>query len=217
MTYRHWQTLTAPLTDANPVTVQILGICSALAVTTSMQTAVVMSVAVTAVLALSGASISMIRRHVPHAIRLIIEITIIASLVIITDQLIKAFAFETGKQLSIFVGLIITNCIILGRAEGFALRHPPLPSFLDGIGNGLGYSAILLSVGAVREILGKGEFFGIPLASSVDTGGWFVPVNFMLLPPSAFFVIGLIVWAVRSWKPDQVEESEFNPHLHEER
>jgi len=202
--------LTAPLVDQNPITLQILGICSALAVTTSLAPALVMSLALTAVLTLSNASVSMIRHHVPRSIRLIIEITIIASLVIVVDQMIKAYAFEMSKRLSVFVGLIITNCIVLGRAENFAMRSGVGPSLLDGLGNGLGYSLILIFVGTVRELLGAGTLLGFPVLAAASAGGWFTPLGIMLLPPSAFFIIGLLVWGVRAWKPEQVETPEFH-------
>lgn len=194
--------LSDPILNSNPITLQVLGICSALAVTTSLANALVMSLALTTVLAFSNASISLIRDHIPHTIRLIVEITIIASLVIVADQMIKAFAYETSKTLSIFVGLIITNCIILGRAEGFALRNPVGPSILDGVGNGFGYSVILIAIGTIRELLGSGSLLGVEVLSA----DWFTPLRFMLLPPSAFFLLGLLIWAIRAARPDQVEE-----------
>jgi Na+-transporting NADH:ubiquinone oxidoreductase subunit D len=201
--------LVAPIVDANPITLQILGICSALAVTTSLATSLTMSVALTAVLAASSTLISLIRNHVASSIRLIVQITIIASLVIVTDQILKAYAYEMSQRLSIFVGLIITNCVVLGRAEGFAMRNPPLPSLLDGLGNGLGYSLVLLIVGFVRELLGTGALFGRPVVATVAEGGWFQPLGLMLLAPSAFFIIGFLIWIIRSLKPEQVEEPEF--------
>ncbi len=201
--------LVAPIVDANPITLQILGICSALAVTTSLATSLTMSVALTAVLAASSTLISLIRNHVASSIRLIVQITIIASLVIVTDQILKAYAYEMSQRLSIFVGLIITNCVVLGRAEGFAMRNPPLPSLLDGLGNGLGYSLVLLIVGFVRELLGTAALFGRPVVATVAEGGWFQPLGLMLLAPSAFFIIGFLIWIIRSLKPEQVEEPEF--------
>lgn len=201
--------LTGPVVDNNPIILQVLGICSALAVTTKMSTAVTMCIALTLVTAFSNLLISMIRNHIPGSIRIIIEMTIIASLVIMVDQLLKAFAFGLSKEMSVFVGLIITNCIVLGRAEAFALKNPPLPSFMDGIGNGLGYSAILLIVGFVRELFGSGSLFGVQILSLAKDGGWYVPNGMLLLPPSAFFLIGLIIWAVRAWKPAQVEKPDF--------
>src|SRR5690554_5273662 len=206
--------LTGPVVDNNPIILQVLGICSALAVTTKMSTAITMCIALTLVTAFSNLLISMIRNHIPGSIRIIIEMTIIASLVILVDQLLKAFAFGLSKEMSVFVGLIITNCIVLGRAEAFALKNPPLPSFMDGIGNGLGYSAILLIVGFVRELFGSGSLFGVQILSLAKDGGWYVPNGMLLLPPSAFFLIGLIIWAVRSWKPEQVEKPDFQIQAH---
>lgn len=206
--------VTAPVADNNPIILQVLGICSALAVTTKMSTAVTMCIALTAVLCFSNVLISMIRNHIPNSIRIIVEMTIIASLVILVDQLLKAFAFGLSKEMSVFVGLIITNCIVLGRAEAFALKNPPLPSFWDGLGNGLGYSAILLIVGFVRELFGSGSLFGVQILSLAKDGGWYVPNGMLLLPPSAFFLIGLIIWAVRAWKPAQVEKPDFQIQAH---
>ncbi len=199
----------SPLIRENPVTLQILGICSALAVTTSVSTAFVMSVAVTIVLMLSNAAVSAIRHHLPNSIRLIVQITIIASLVIVIDQFLQAYAFEMSKRLSVFVGLIITNCIVLGRAEAFAARNPVWPSVLDGLGNGLGYSLILMIVGVVREVLGSGTLAGFAVLPTVDNGGWFEPLNLMLLPASAFFIIGLLIWAIRTWRREQVEVPDY--------
>ena len=201
--------LFGPIVDNNPVTLQILGICSALAVTTSVATALTMSLALTAVLVASSAIISAIRHHLPTSIRLILQITIIASLVIVVDQLLQAYAFAISQHLSIFVSLIVTNCVVLGRAEAFAVRNPVGPSVLDALGNGLGYSLVLLLVGAVREGLGLGTLMGYPVLPTVAAGGWFVPLGVMLLAPSAFFILGLLIWALRSWRPDQVEPDEF--------
>jgi Na+-transporting NADH:ubiquinone oxidoreductase subunit D len=201
--------LVAPIIDNNPITLQILGICSALAVTTSLATAMTMSAAMTAVLVSASVVISTIRRHLPSSIRLVVQITIIASLVIVADQILKAYAFEMSQRLSIFVGLIVTNCIVLGRAEGFAMHNPPWPSFLDGLGNALGYSLILLLVGTIRELFGTGNLFGYPVLPTVEAGGWFQPLRLMLLAPSAFFIIGLLIWVIRSVRPDQVEKAEF--------
>ena len=197
--------LTGPIFKENPITAQILGICSALAVTSKLETAIVMSLAVTFVLAFSNLSISAIRNHIPGSIRIIVEMTIIASLVIIADQLIKAFAYDISKQLSVYVGLIITNCIIMGRAEAFALKNPPMQSMLDGLGNGLGYSLILLTVGFFRELIGSGKLLGYSVLPLQTEGGWYVPNGLFLLPPSAFFLIGLIIWAMKTWKPDEAE------------
>lgn len=197
--------LIGPLLANNPITLQVLGVCSALAVTTKLETAVVMTLAVTLVTAFSSMFISMIRHHIPNSVRIIVQMAIIASLVIVVDQLLRAYAFEISKQLSVFVGLIITNCIVMGRAEAYAMKSAPLPSFLDGIGNGLGYGAVLLTVATVREILGSGTWFGIELLPLVNNGGWYVPNGLLLLPPSAFFIIGLIIWGVRTKDPKQVE------------
>ncbi|GIX22000.1 MAG: Na(+)-translocating NADH-quinone reductase subunit D [Gammaproteobacteria bacterium] len=206
------QILLKPIVDNNPITLQILGICSALAVTSKMATALVMSIALTLVTAFSSFFISFLRNHTPANIRIIVQMTIISSLVIVVDQVLKAYAYGLSKELSVFVGLIITNCIVLGRAEAFAMKNPPIPSFLDGIGNGLGYSLILMLVATVRELLGSGSLFGHTILTPVTEGGWFVPVGLMLMPPSAFFVIGLIIWAIRSLKPEQVEKHEFQIH-----
>lgn len=201
--------LTAPIVGGNPVTVQILGICSALAVTTSLSTSLTMSIALTATAATASLLVSLLRNHIPTSIRLIVQLTIIASLVIVIDQVLRAHAYGISQRLSIFVGLIITNCLVLGRAEGFAMRNPPLPSLLDGLGNGLGYSAILLAVGTIRELFGAGSLFGVPVLRTVATGGWFQPLGLLLLAPSAFFILALLVWVVRTWKPGQAEKSEF--------
>ncbi len=201
--------LVDPMVDNNPITLQVLGICSALAVTSSLQVALVMSLAVIFVTAFSSMFISMIRNHTPNSIRIIVQMVIIASLVILVDQVLKAYAFEISKTLSVFVGLIITNCIVMGRAEAFAMKNPPVASFLDGVGNGLGYGLILMLVGFVRELFGAGSLFGVTILPKVTDGGWYVPNGMLLLPPSAFFLIGLIIWAFRAWKPQQVEEREF--------
>jgi Na+-transporting NADH:ubiquinone oxidoreductase subunit D len=195
-----------PLFNRNPIGLQILGICSALAVTSKLETVVVMSLAVIFVIAGSNVSVSLIRQQIPGSIRIIVQITIIATLVIIVDQIIKAYAFGISKQLSVFVGLIITNCIVLGRAEGFAMKNPPGLSFLDGIGNGLGYGLVLLLVAFFRELFGAGKLLGVTILASVSEGGWYLPNGLMLLPPSAFFIIGLLIWLLRTWKTDQVEK-----------
>ena len=204
---KYKKTLSAPLFDNNPVAVQILGICSALAVTTKLETALVMTVAVTSVLALSSFSVSVIRNQIPGSIRILVEMTIIASLVIIVDQVLKAYAYQTSKQLSVFVGLIITNCIVMGRAEGFAMSNPPIPSFLDGIGNGLGYGFILMAVASVRELFGSGSLFGIEIFKLVTNGGWYVPNGMLVLPASAFFLIAVLIWALRAIDPEQQEKN----------
>jgi Na+-transporting NADH:ubiquinone oxidoreductase subunit D len=195
-----------PLFNKNPIGLQILGICSALAVTSKLETVLVMSLAVTFVTAGSNFSVSLIRRQIPDSIRIIVQITIIATLVIIVDQFLKAYAFSVSRQLSVFVGLIITNCIVLGRAEGFAMKNPPVLSILDGIGNGLGYSLVLVLVGFCRELFGAGKLLGFTVLPSTNEGGWYLPNGLMLLPPSAFFIIGLLIWVLRSWKTDQIEE-----------
>jgi Na+-transporting NADH:ubiquinone oxidoreductase subunit D len=201
-----------PLIDTNPITLQVLGVCSALAVTTNMMAALIMSIALTTVTAFSGMFISSIRNHIPSNIRIIVQMTIIASLVIVVDQVLKAYAYEASKQLSVFVGLIITNCIVLGRAEAYAMKNPPMLSFLDGIGNGLGYSLILMVVAFFRELFGAGKLFGVQIIPVANEGGWYIPNGLMLLPPSAFFVIGLLIWAIRSWKKDQVEAADYQIH-----
>ena len=203
------EVLLNPVFNNNPIGLQILGICSALAVTSNLKTALVMSIALTLVVAFSNLFISMIRSQIPGSIRMIVQMVIIASLVILVDQVLKAYAFSLSKQLSVFVGLIITNCIVMGRAEAFAMQNPPHMSFLDGVGNGLGYSFILICVAVIRELFGAGKLFGIEVLPLVSAGGWYQPNGLLLLPPSAFFIIGLIIWALRSWKKDQVEAAEF--------
>lgn len=214
MTTETKKILRDPIVNNNPITLQVLGICSALAVTTQMATAVVMCIALTLVTGLSNLLISTIRNHIPGSIRIIIQMTIIASLVILVDQILKAYAYGLSKEMSVFVGLIITNCIVLGRAEAFALKNPPLPSFWDGIGNGLGYSVILVIVAFIRELFGSGSLFGVQILTLAKDGGWYVPNGMLLLPPSAFFLIGLIIWAVRTWKPEQVEKPDFQIQVH---
>ncbi len=204
--------LVDPLIDNNPITLQILGICSALAVTTTVSAALVMCIALTSVTALSNASISMIRHHIPSSIRIIVQMTIIASLVIVVDQILKAYAYETSKTLSVFVGLIITNCIVMGRAEAFAMSNPVGASFMDGVGNGLGYSVVLIVVAVIRELFGSGTLLGYTVMPLVNDGGWYEPNGLLLLPPSAFFIIGFMIWGIRSWKTTQVEKPEFVIH-----
>lgn len=198
-----------PIFKNNPIGLQILGICSALAVTSNLKTSLVMSIALTLVAGFSSLFISMIRSQIPSAIRMIVQVVIIASLVIVVDQVLKAFAYALSKQLSVFVGLIITNCIVMGRAEGFAMQNPPVLSFFDGIGNGLGYSIMLIALGIIRELFGAGSLMGYEILSTVNNGGWYLPNGMLLLPPSAFFLIGLFIWALRAWKPEQVEEPDF--------
>ncbi|ARD23462.1 MULTISPECIES: NADH:ubiquinone reductase (Na(+)-transporting) subunit D [Shewanella] len=199
------QVLTGPIINNNPIALQILGVCSALAVTAKMETAIVMTLALTAVTAFSNLFISILRNHIPSSVRIIVQMTIIASLVIVVDQVLQAYAYDVAKQLSVFVGLIITNCIVMGRAEAYAMKTPPLMSFMDGIGNGLGYGAILLSVGFFRELFGNGSLFGVEILSKVSDGGWYQPNGLLLLPPSAFFLIGMLIWIIRTYKPEQVE------------
>ncbi|TKB49705.1 NADH:ubiquinone reductase (Na(+)-transporting) subunit D [Ferrimonas sediminicola] len=197
-----------PVLANNPIALNVLGICSALAITSKMETALVMSIALTAVTAFSNLFISLMRNHIPNSVRIIVQMTVIASLVIVVDQVLKAYAYDVAKQLTVFVGLIITNCIVMGRAEAYAMKSPPLPSFLDGIGNGLGYSAVLLAIGFVRELFGSGTLFGVEVLAKVTDGGWYVPNGLLLLPPSAFFLIGFIIWGIRTARPEQVEPKE---------
>lgn len=204
--FRHKGLLLDPIFNDNPIGRQILGICSALAVTSKLETSVVMALAVIFVLTFSNLAVSLIRNHIASSIRILVEMTIIASLVIIADQIIKAYAFNISKQLSVYVGLIITNCIIMGRAEAFALKNPPVLSILDGLGNGFGYTFILLYVGFFRELLGSGKLLGYTILTLNTEGGWYIPNGLLLLSPSAFILIGLFIWAVRTWKPEQVEE-----------
>jgi len=199
------EALIDPLFNNNPIALQVLGICSALAVTTKLDTAIVMSIAVISVLTLSNFFVSLIRNQIPTNIRIIVQLTIIASLVIVTDQVLKAYLFEISKQLSVFVGLIITNCILMGRAEAFAMQNPPGMSVLDGLGNGLGYALILVMTASIREVLGSGTFFGIPVLPVVSEGGWYTPNGLLILSPGAFFIIGFFIWILRTWKPEQVE------------
>lgn len=201
--------LSDPLIDKNPVAVHILGICSALAVTTSMSTALTMSVALTVVVTLAAGIISAIRAHIPNQIRIILQLTIIATLVIVADQLLQAFAFEMSQRLTVFVSLIATNCIVLGRTEAYAMHNPPVPAMLDAMGNGLGYSLVLMTVAAIRELFGAGTLFGMQVLITQADGGWFVPLRLMLLAPSAFIILGLLIWALRAWRPRLVEAREF--------
>ena len=198
-----------PVFNNNPIGLQILGICSALAVTTQMSVALVMCIALTFVCAFSNLFISLIRNHIPSSVRIIVQMAIIASLVIVVDQILGAVAYETSKQLTVFVGLIITNCIVMGRAEAFAMQNPPGISFIDGVGNGLGYSIVLMVVATIRELFGSGSLFGFEVLTLVNNGGWYNPMGLMLLAPSAFFIIGLLIWALRSWKTEQIEEPEY--------
>ena len=206
MANKEREALIDPLFNNNPIALQVLGICSALAVTTKMETALVMSAAVVAVTTLSNTAVSLIRNHIPGSVRIIVQLTIIASLVIVTDQVLKAFVYDISKQLSVFVGLIITNCIVMGRAEAFAMQNKPSLSFIDGLGNGLGYAVVLMVVAFLREFFGSGKVFGYVVLPLATEGGWYVPNGLMLLAPAAFFLIGIFIWVVRAWKPEQVEE-----------
>jgi len=208
------ETLLGPIFKNNPIALQILGVCSALAVTSSLQVTLVMCVALTTVTAFSNFFVSAIRKHIPGSIRIIVQMVIIASLVIVVDQFLKAYAYAISKQLSVFVGLIITNCIVMGRAEAFAMKNPPIPSFIDGVGNGLGYSVVLITVAVVRELFGAGKLMGFEVLPLVTDGGWYIPNGLLLLPPSAFFLIGLFIWALRSFQKEQVEEPDFTIAKH---
>lgn len=208
------KTLISPIIENNPIALQILGVCSALAVTTQLSVTLVMCVALTLVTAFSNFFISLIRNHMPSSIRIIVQMTIIASLVIVVDQFLQAYAYEISKSLSVFVGLIITNCIVMGRAEAFAMKNPPIISFLDGIGNGLGYSLILITVASIRELLGSGSLLGYTVLPLVGDGGWYQGNGLMLLAPSAFFIIGFLIWGLRSNRREQIETREYRiaPH-----
>ncbi|WP_108124414.1 NADH:ubiquinone reductase (Na(+)-transporting) subunit D [Saccharospirillum mangrovi] len=206
--------LLTPILSNNPIALQILGVCSALAVTTGLKVTLVMCIALTLVTAFSNLFISMIRNQIPGSIRIIVQMTIIASLVIVVDQVLKAYAYDISKQLSVFVGLIITNCIVMGRAEAYAMQNPPILSFLDGIGNGLGYSAVLVFIATLREFFGSGSLFGFQILQTVNQGGWYVPNGLMLLAPSAFFIIGGFIWILRRWDATQIEESEYTLKAH---
>ncbi|MDH5181515.1 MAG: NADH:ubiquinone reductase (Na(+)-transporting) subunit D [Gammaproteobacteria bacterium] len=209
MKHEHKKVLFEPLLENNPILLQVLGICSALAVTTRLAPALMMCVALTAVLVASSVVISMIRHHIPGHIRIIVFVTIISTFVVLVEQVLRAFAFDLANQLSVFIGLIITNCIVLGRAEAFASKHPLLPSLLDALGHGAGYSALLIIVASLRELFGSGTLLGVTILQPVSEGGWYQPNGLMLLAPSAFFIIALLIWAVRSWKREQVEKPEF--------
>lgn len=213
-----WATLTTPLIRQNPVTLQILGICSALAVTTSLDIAITLAISLTLVVVASAGIVSLIRRHIPNAIRLIVQIIIVASMVIVVDQILRAYYFELSQRLSVFVSLIATNCIVLGRTESFARTNPPLPSMVDALGSGLGYGLVLVLVGSCRELFGTGKLFGYQILPLAEQGGWFTPLSLMLLAPSAFFILGGLVWTVRSIWPEQADAPDFPPHeLGEER
>ena len=196
----------SPFIDNNPIALQVLGICSALAVTTKLQTAVVMGISVSLVTGFSSFFISMVRNYIPNSIRIIVQMAIVASLVTLVDQLLQAYAYELSKQLSVFVGLIITNCIVMGRAEAFAMKEPPLESLVDGIGNGAGYGMMLIIVATIRELVGSGKLFGHTVFQTIQDGGWYQANGLFLLAPSAFFIIGFLVWGLRTWKPEQAEK-----------
>jgi len=198
--------LFGPVVDNNPIALQVLGVCSALAVTSSLANALVMTIAVMLVTAFSNLFISIIRNQIPSSVRIIVQMAIIASLVIVVDQVLKAFSYQLSKELSVYIGLIITNCIVMGRAEAFAMKEKPGVSFLDGIGNGLGYGAVLLVVAFFRELFGFGKLFGIEIFQLTQNGGWYQGNGLLVLPFSSFFIIGLTIWAIRQWKPEQVEE-----------
>ncbi|HET8817289.1 MAG TPA: NADH:ubiquinone reductase (Na(+)-transporting) subunit D [Pseudidiomarina sp.] len=202
------EVLFGPIFANNPIALQILGICSALAVTSKMENTVVMCLALTLVTAFSNLFISVIRNHIPSSVRIIVQMTIIASLVIVVDEILRAYAYSIAKELSVFVGLIITNCIVMGRAEAYAMKSPPMLSFLDGIGNGLGYSVVLLTVGFIRELFGSGSLFGYQILALASEGGWYQPIGLLVLPPSAFFIIGGFIWVLRTFRTEQVEPKE---------
>lgn len=194
-----------PLADNNPITIQVLGICSALAITAQLKPSIVMAISVIFVLGVGNVVISLMRNIIPSKIRIIVQLIVVATLVIIVDQVLKAFAYTLSKELSVFIGLIITNCIIMGRAEGFAMSNPPIPSFVDGIGNGLGYSVILMSVALIRELFGAGTVFGYTIFTTVNNGGWYVPNGMLVLPASGFFLIAMLIWLIRTYDPEQQE------------
>ena len=206
---KYQEVVVKPLIDENPITLQILGICSALAVTNNLSVTMVMCIAVISVISFSNLFISLIRNYIPTSIRIIVQMTIIASLVIVVDELLKAYDYETSKKLSVFVGLIITNCIVMGRAEAFAMKEKPLLSFFDGLGNGIGYSIILIGVAFIRELFGAGTLFGYEILPLTSNGGWYMGNNLLLLPPSSFIIIGLFIWFIRTIKSQQIEEDDF--------
>ena len=199
--------LLAPVLSNNPIALGVLGVCSALAVTVQLKNVFVMCAAVTMVVALANMGVSIIRNHVPNSVRIIVQMVIIATLVIIAEQFLKAFVYDQWKTMAVYVGLIITNCIVMGRTEAFGMKNGPIESFFDGIGNGLGYSFILIVVGFFRELFGSGALLGFQVFELTKNGGWYQPNGLMLLPPSAFFIIGLIIWAIRQRDPSQNEEN----------
>ncbi len=206
------EVLIDPLIANNPVMVQILGICSSLAVTSSMKTAFVMGISVTFVCAFSNLFVSLIRNYIPSSVRIIAQMAVIASLVIVVDQVLRAFAYDLSKQLSVYVGLIITNCIVMGRTEGFALKFPPKLSLVDGIGNGLGYALVLCIIATIRELFGSGSWFGITIFETVNNGGWYVPCGLLVMPPCGFFLVGLLIWLVKAFRKDLQEQPEYETH-----
>ena len=205
------QSLQTPLLKENPVTLHVLGICAALAITNSLTSSLIMSAAMTIVLVISNATISLIRKHLPGSVRIIVQITIIASAVTVIDQLFNDYLPETARTLSVYISLIVTNCIVLGRAEACAMKSNVGTSILDALGNGLGYGIVLVIVATIRELFGKGSLMGYRILELVQDGGWFEPNQMLMLPPSAFFIIGFMVWAIRSWKPEQQEKADYNP------
>lgn len=206
------ETFLSPIIANNSIMIQVLGICSCLAVTSSMKTAFVMGISVSAVCAFANLIISMVRNLIPNSVRIIAQMTVIASLVILVDQILRAFAFDLSKQLSVYVGLIITNCIVMGRTEGFALKSSPIPSFLDGLGNGLGYLLVLCIVATCREVLGSGTWFGMTVLQTVNNGGWYVPCGLLVMPPCAFFLVGILIWTVKTLRKDLQEPLEYDTH-----
>ena len=206
------ETFLTPIIANNPVMIQVLGICSSLAVTSSMKTAFVMGLSVIFVCSIANLAISTVRSLIPNSVRIIAQMTVIASLVILVDQILKAFAYDLSKQLSVYVGLIITNCIVMGRTEGFALKSKPLPSLLDGLGNGLGYMLVLCVVATIREVFGSGTWFGMTVLQSVNNGGWYVPCGLLVMPPCAFFLVGLLIWVVKTFRKDLQEPLEYDTH-----
>lgn len=203
-------TLLDPVFENNPVLLQVLGVCSALAITNSLYTSLIMGISLTAVCTFSNGVISALRSIIPGSLRIIVQMTVIATGVVVVDQVLQAFAPEAARTLSVFIGLIVTNCIVLGRAEAFAAKNSVGMSLLDGLGNGLGYTAVLVVVGTIRELFGAGTLLGVTIWEVAENGGLFVPNQLMLLPPSAFFIIGFMIWALRSWKREQIETPEFS-------
>jgi len=195
-----------PVVKNNPIALQVLGICSALAVTSQLKQAAIMGVAVMIVTGVSSAMVAIIRNIIPNSIRIIVQMTVAASAVIVADQVLKAYFFDISKQMSVYIGLIITNCIVMGRMEGFAMKNKPWASFLDGVGNGFGYAVLLLAVGVIRELFGSGKLFGISILPLTTEGGWYQSNGLLLLPPSAFFIIGVFIWILRTFRPEQVEQ-----------